>query len=297
MKHQRAFTATFLLTVSSILAAQSLPPGSERARQLFSDPESLPAAVADLGDDPGLQRARFVTANLSPPGSNRATLAATDTAVLRMQLFDDVSVNAVRDELQLNPLGSESWIGHVEGATESSVILVHKDGVVSGAVSVDGKTYKIRYGGPGVHVVSEVDASLYAPENNPIPVSSSASSSGDVLQFAATDSGALFDLMVVYTRAARNAAGGTNAIQTLIQLGATETNMAYQNSGVVPRLRLVHMEEVRHTESGNMGTDLSRLTSTSDGVMDDVHALRATPTAPTSSCWSPTGGTTAASPG
>ena len=118
-------------------------------------------------------------------------------------------MNAVRDELQLNPLGSESWIGHVEGTTDSSVILVQKDGVVFGSVSVDGKTYKIRYGGPGVHVVSEVDASLYAPENDPIPVSSFASSSGDVLQFAATDSGALFDLMVVYTRAARNAAGGT----------------------------------------------------------------------------------------
>ena len=90
MKHQRAFTAAFLLTVSPILAAQNPPPRSERARQLFSDPEALPAAVVDLGDDPGLQRARFVTANLSPPASNRATLAASDTAVLSMQLFDDI---------------------------------------------------------------------------------------------------------------------------------------------------------------------------------------------------------------
>ena len=36
------------------------------------------------------------------------------------------------------------------------------------------------------------------------------------------------------------------------------------------------MEEVQYTESGNMGTDLSRLTSTFDGIMDEVHVLRDT---------------------
>jgi hypothetical protein len=89
------------------------------------------------------------------------------------------------------------------------------------------------------------------------------------------DDGTVFDVMVVYTPAARVSAGGTNAIETRIQLGITETNQAYANSNIIPRLRLVHTEEVSYTESPrSMSDDLNRLTSTSDGYMDSVHALR-----------------------
>ena len=63
-------------------------------------------------------------------------------------------------------------------------------------------------------------------------------------------------------------------MQTRIALGVSETNTAYANSGVTPRLRLVGAELVSYTESGNLGTDLDRFQKTSDGHLDSVHARR-----------------------
>ena len=88
------------------------------------------------------------------------------------------------------------------------------------------------------------------------------------------DDGSIIDLMVVYTPAARIAEGGTPAIEALINLAVEETNIAFANSQIAPRLRLVHTAEVNYTESGNMGTDLSRFRGKTDGYMDDVHAWR-----------------------
>ncbi|MBI1744256.1 hypothetical protein HYR54_14475 [Candidatus Acetothermia bacterium] len=91
----------------------------------------------------------------------------------------------------------------------------------------------------------------------------------------ASDDGSIIDVMVVYTPAARSAAGGTSAIQAAIDLMVSTTNQAYTNSGITTRLNLVHSEEVSYTETG--GTeDLDRLTNSSDGFMDNVHSLRNT---------------------
>ena len=82
------------------------------------------------------------------------------------------------------------------------------------------------------------------------------------------------DVAVVYTPAAREAAGDAAAIAAVVDLMIAETNQAYANSGVHHRLALVARSEVPYTESGNSYLDLRRLADPSDGHMDGVHALR-----------------------
>lgn len=80
---------------------------------------------------------------------------------------------------------------------------------------------------------------------------------------------------MVYTPAARSAAGGRQKIENLISLGVTETNTAFTNSGIQTRVRLVHRAEIQYTESSErIGLDLQRLQGPADGFMDSVHALR-----------------------
>jgi len=82
---------------------------------------------------------------------------------------------------------------------------------------------------------------------------------------------------VAYTPAARQAAGGTSAMNSLIALAVRESNTGYSNSNVTQRMRLVHTVEVQYSETGfNWATTLDRLTNTSDGFMDEVHTLRDT---------------------
>ena len=84
----------------------------------------------------------------------------------------------------------------------------------------------------------------------------------------------LVDLMVLYTPAARTAAGGSDAIGSQIQASVREANSVFLNSRVQMRVRLVHAAEVHYAESGLVATDLARLRDPQDGFMDEVHAWR-----------------------
>ena len=84
------------------------------------------------------------------------------------------------------------------------------------------------------------------------------------------------DVAVVYTPAAREAAGGTPAIEAAIDLKVAETNQAYAASGVRHRMALVARSEVPYTETGDSFIDFDRLRDPSDGYMDEAHALRET---------------------
>ena len=82
------------------------------------------------------------------------------------------------------------------------------------------------------------------------------------------------DVAVVYTRAARETAGGTAAIEALVDLWIAETNGANHASGVRHRLALVAREEVSYVETGEAAVDIERLRDPSDGHLDGVHHLR-----------------------
>ena len=88
-----------------------------------------------------------------------------------------------------------------------------------------------------------------------------------------TDSAGTIDLLVVYTPAAASGAGGTTAILNLINLGVSETNTAYADSGVTQRLRLVHVAPVAYTESNTTSTNLFNLRD-GVGALSGVAALR-----------------------
>src|SRR5207249_99419 len=124
------------------------------------------------------------------------------------------------------------WVGRVDGVN-SRVTLVAEDGVLSGNVNVAGATYQVRYAG-GAHVIREVDQRMYPPDKPAVPVRAPAGPSagaGAASPAATADDGSTVDVMVVYTATARQAAGGTTAMNSLVDLGISETNTAYQNSG------------------------------------------------------------------
>jgi hypothetical protein len=80
--------------------------------------------------------------------------------------------------------------------------------------------------------------------------------------------------MVVYTAQAQAIIGGQRAAEALIDSFIAYANMAYADSGVGHRFRLVHTQQVAYNDSGNILLDLQRLTAPDDGFLDPVHALR-----------------------
>ena len=68
------------------------------------------------------------------------------------------------------------------------------------------------------------------------------------LRGTAGDAASQIDVMVIWTPAARTAAGGTSAIQSLVDLAVANANTSYANSAVTQRLRLVFSGELPLTE-------------------------------------------------
>jgi hypothetical protein len=76
---------------------------------------------------------------------------------------------------------------------------------------------------------------------------------GDFGPLACTQPRAIFDILVLYTTQARDAAGGTNAIRAQIQNAMDVTNQAYIDSQINVRVRLAQREAITYPEDNIFG--------------------------------------------
>jgi len=241
--------------------------------QLF-EPANAPDGH-DLSDNPSIVRTRYVFPNfgLLSPDSPEDT---TDFVLLN--LFDDTSYVAQRHHIAGRRAGNFTWHGTIQDVENSRVTLViRNDQVMVGNIILPDGIYQVRYAGDDVHAIYQIDERASPPHADPIPVGSPDEEEANSTSLATAetyDDGSIIDVMVVYTPAARVAEGGTPAMEAPITLAVEETNTAFANSLIYPRLRLVHTAEVNYTETGNMLDDLIRLRSTTDQIMDEVHAWR-----------------------
>ena len=261
-----------VLAVVGILAASAAP---GRAQGLFAQ---APSPSLEAAPRVGVVRSRSVCVQLGRIPGASAREAANGVLAPRghrlvLNLFDDVVVRArlTRTERQGKAL---VWAGKIEGQPIGDVVLAVVDGVLSGSAVWPGGAYRIRFDGT-THVVEEIDHDRFTEDGcfREVPGGVSDVAAGRV---ANADDGSLVDVLVVYTPAARAAAGGTSAMLSQVNLAVAETNTGYANSSVVQRLRLAAAVEVSYTESGDISEDLERVTGTGDGYIDGVHALRNT---------------------
>ncbi|MFT4517639.1 MAG: hypothetical protein ACI9JM_000016 [Halioglobus sp.] len=241
-------------------------------------------AAAKKADASGLfsqepTQTHIQTPRRAKPGKSRSV--KIDRSKLRSGRFTvdlpgGVSFEAVRELQQEMGRGRFAWVGHAGNEPGSRAIFGVSGDSIAGTFYHKGKLFKLEPRADGSHVVSEVDSQDPAPELDPIPVFdvSSANASSDSVQSPSADAGgSVIDVLVAYTPAVQSLYGA-QGVEALAIQAAAETNQAYANSGMSTRLNLVHSVMTNYAGSGDMGTDLSRLRSTNDGYMDELHALR-----------------------
>ena len=256
------FVCVALLAVAGSPAGSTQP--SETPSRLFT--QAAPAASQAQVD---------AVASSAVP--SRMVGVASDRLAderLVIDLFDGRSINARRLQSETLTDGTLTWSGTVDGDPLSAVTFVRAAGLVQGSVRSSAGAYSLEPLPDGAnYILKQVDTTTTPPELVPLVPPPTTDAHEQAL--ADFDDGGPIDLLVVYTAAARQQAGGSDAaVRTRIALGVAETNTAFANSGITRRLRLVGTELVGYREAGNLSTDLERLTSVSDGVMDEVHARR-----------------------
>lgn len=145
-----------------------------------------------------------------------------------------------------------TWRGRLaEG--EGSVTLTVRGPELAGLIEVDGTAYEIVPRGRGTSSLVLLDSDRF-PECGVAPREAGAEEpSPDVRAFSNAkhpDPQSRIDVMVLYTAAARNGAGGESQIRATAQAAVDAANTAYANSQITTRLRLVHVREAAYTEEG-----------------------------------------------
>lgn len=270
-----------LLLLPLLFLAHPLP--SLAAVPQLLTPTNLP------GDRPPEHRATVIrqrTVLVNVPA-----LRGTNNGRLLLELFGS-EIELDREDVESPRPDTLIWHGRVARQPGGFAILtlVH-DVLIGHIVTQTGyKTefYEIRYRGHGVHALVQLDQSRFAKDRltadepevmkkkkktgTPPP----AEGANDApTPTCVSDPGSDIDLLALYTPAARVGAGGTDAIEATILTSVYEANLSYINSEISQRLRLVHMEEVPHTEVDDE-TDKLALAELNDGVLDQVLSIRNT---------------------
>ncbi len=252
-------------------------------------PAAGPNTAPSIAGGPMVARARGVVVDFGVLDPRSAT-----PPELGVELFDGVIVTLERVRIEARAPGNYTWYGRVRGFARSDAVLTVVDGYIAGAIVVvdegarTSATYELVSDPGGTVWLRQLDPAGFPPDHPSggeapafAPQGSAGAAGGGTLQapedtdVAAADTGGTIDVMIVYTNETAAAAGSGIAAQ--IQQAVDRANLAYANSGVVPRLRLVHSAQVSYSEAGLTFNDLlGRLTSTVDSQMDEVHAWRNT---------------------
>ncbi len=165
--------------------------------------------------------------------------------------------------------------GSLEGHSHGSFILVVYEDVATGVIRMPeaGALCQLRFTSAGVHLLQWIDTAAYPPEQcdpgravpgGPAPDapilapdddSAPPAERGDCVPLAP-----VYDVLMVYTSAARQAMGSTNAAIAQCQLAVEVGNEAYVNSEIDVRLRLAHTMETTYDEPGDQEDWLDWLT-------------------------------------
>jgi hypothetical protein len=179
---------------------------------------------------------------------------------IEIPLFDGRVVWAVQREREgftRRDTDTFTWSGHIQDANGwrgDVVLTVHKN-AMAGSIHAPSGVYSILPQPGGAHFLIEIDRSRFPDDgDDTLPVSGVTENSapGDPLPPLApqVDNGDFIDMLIAYSDDVRAFFGGATQAIALAQQAIAVTNAAYQNSGITPRLRLVHTMEVDFLESG-----------------------------------------------
>ena len=257
-------------------------PGYGDSYSLISD-QPVNAPLSAQGTElpagfPSAWRSRAVA--LNPVITSSDVLVPGD--VITLNLFADTVLTAQVDRVSENVNGTVTVRGRIEDYPLGYLIIstTNNNSLASIQIPETGERYRIQMDTlTGIHYLLEEntdqldeleDGPTLIPPTTPQNMEMLADNvAGDPLDPVN------LDVMVVYTPAARQWADSSGGgIANVIAQAVAKGQLALDNSNTVMTISLVYFAEVSYTESGSSSTDLSRLTNTSDGYMDEVHTLR-----------------------
>ncbi len=216
--------------------------------------------------------------------------------LMELNLFDDEIITAKINNLYTNILGTKTIYGSIIEYSYGTFIITITEDIYLITIEIPEKNqlFVTQYDKQNnVYYLIENDLSLYQGEPDSEPLISeqeyvtSSEDENNILPSNGDTNPPLngdtnydetyktIDVMIVYTTAAKNYANThMSGINNVISTAIGQCKNTLENSDTFVNWSLVHAAEVDYAESGDSGTDLSRLKLKNDGYMDEVHVWR-----------------------
>lgn len=189
----------------------------------------------------------------------------------------EIDLKPVLAESLALPKGQSAWVGQLQGGNELFVLQIGD--FVEAQLQIGEMRYRLRSIDAKTAVLEVFDGTRFreAPNDGIIDPNVTGKGGGASPDSSCQDPANRIDIMVLYTPASRDAAGGVRQVENQIAFAIGRTNLAYANSSATHRLNLVYTGVVTYTEpSGGVGSNalLADLSSTTDGILDTIHGVR-----------------------
>ncbi|MCG8352778.1 MAG: zinc-dependent metalloprotease [Chloroflexales bacterium] len=251
-------------------------------------PDSLFVPITELRQSLSRQQLRDLRSLQSRPTTTELRVVRINEGLLlqagdvTLNTFSNEAISMATDRLEKRAERDYSWFGNNPTTLSNAILVVDNDDIV-GTIRSGEHLFKIHPLGDGLHAIIRINEQAF-PADHPAEydeleqaADAAEAAHGDHEHAQEQDIGPTANetitVIVAYTPVAAREAGNINS---LIRLAVDETNQSYANSGVSPRIRLVHSYQTNYTESGSMRRDRDRFRIKNDGYMDEVHSLRNT---------------------
>ena len=201
----------------------------------------------------------------------RADVEGTGAGRLLLNVRDGVRLDVAVERTAPTMFGY-SLSGRVAGGSASAgfvTLVVHEEAVAASIWTPD-SAYELSYLGGGVHALRDVTNAPPVECGGALPLELLAP---DATTKSSADDGSVADILVVWTPAAEEFAGGEIQVLSRIDMNVAFVNDAFDRSGALVSLNVVGAEEVDYVEVDS-GIDLHRLGTPDDGHIDGVHDRR-----------------------
>ena len=213
------------------------------ADQLFTGTQ--PVSFASLSDKESV--ATLVEVNQQ--------LLTSRTTQFDLSLPDGQLVTAVYDRMKQHDSHRFSWFGHLKGQPQEQIIISAVGGAYAGSLYTTSVTYEFSPHQSGMMRVAALKPDAFPDcEGAEAVLAAMAVEQTTSGLRGTTDS---FDVMVMYTPEARDAAGGTAGIQATAQAAVDAMNLSFTNSGVDAEGILVFTQLADYNDSANSSADLT----------------------------------------
>ncbi len=260
--------------VPALLTLALSPVAFGQALARIEAPDLLIPTLRDPAPEPGIKRARTVRVDTA---LLRRAVVGT---LLRIKMFDDADFTVRLDRLELEPFVKDSfhWHGKVLGREGSEVILtISGTGFAGWIFPNEPKLQSLMIqGGNGAYVAQELDDDKHVCMTPHLPQAHRDQHTG-IASLVCNDDPEQIDLLLAYDASASVAAGGDSNASAACLNGVSNANVILNRSSIFMRFRAKAIIKVsNYTTSGNLTTDLNRMTNKTDGFMDQIHGLRET---------------------